>query len=866
MRRLAASVLSACLAASLPLSAAAQPAARVRAAVGQADVPGAVSAPLAPTAGLGDALKLEPGLAVLGAAVVDNAPAALPVLGEPAQALAPLSAVSAEPAAVAPVASGMIPSARRDGAAQAAASAAEPAAPAPATALGGARTAAEAGPGLARAGLGDAKTAAGAPFDGRSADVQPLAASVAAGGPLRAALAPAAGAAEGALAAAVPAPAPSARGSAPIALWAAGLLAAAVPLVLAALWPAALPVAAGLAFLPLVAGTIGGRAGGANEEDALRVYRELKSGPTKPGEVLSYSELFRIGKALEMRVPQVRANLRLLADKGEESPVAALSLEHYALVDFSAGDGKPTPEIDQIARRAVALLNASADPARAHNRAALLFSVVADRYRAAGAEAKAARAEALSRGAGLVGLKDLLAALRVQLRGRRDTHSVESRERAELVLKALEEAYFDLEHAPKPLERDEARALAGLLDSIPWHPSAGKSEQVNLQALLKDLAGRLSPPDFAEDEAREESELALAALLQARGAGHQPGHRLPERAFGPIRQALGKRLGRAQRLESILIRHGYLAAFSSGAFILLDLRPGTLDKLGDTDHDSAAQATREAVEALATPAEDRYLPLMTAVTKLEVALHHIEAFEKKHSSDDTLMRHPLRATVESLANNAMADLMKEILTEVSHTLNEKILTQSASDDESELYDEVNRARRSLSDSGFYFDPEHTPNIRASAWRTLDKVIRPEHLGRAKDDAANQVFYGVLRAWIDRMESHIGEPLAYAGSDDDEDERPARDDSAARSDSASSSGPSSASMPRKDYPNLYKFGRNLSAETMAGKWPPLIGRKDELRQMVKILLRKDKNNPVVVGEKGVGKTHLVAGLARMIAAG
>jgi len=71
----------------------------------------------------------------------------------------------------------------------------------------------------------------------------------------------------------------------------------------------------------------------------------------------------------------------------------------------------------------------------------------------------------------------------------------------------------------------------------------------------------------------------------------------------------------------------------------------------------------------------------------------------------------------------------------------------------------------------------------------------------------------------------------------------------------------------DYNNdpkvLDKFGRNIVEEVKKGKIDPVIGREDEIRRVIKILSRKTKNNPVLIGEPGVGKTAIVEGLARRI---
>ena len=68
------------------------------------------------------------------------------------------------------------------------------------------------------------------------------------------------------------------------------------------------------------------------------------------------------------------------------------------------------------------------------------------------------------------------------------------------------------------------------------------------------------------------------------------------------------------------------------------------------------------------------------------------------------------------------------------------------------------------------------------------------------------------------------------------------------------------------PILDRLGRDLTRLAQAGEIDPLIGRKQELRQLVRTLARKKKNNPVLVGLAGVGKTAIVEGLATLIAAG
>src|SRR5690606_12906025 len=63
--------------------------------------------------------------------------------------------------------------------------------------------------------------------------------------------------------------------------------------------------------------------------------------------------------------------------------------------------------------------------------------------------------------------------------------------------------------------------------------------------------------------------------------------------------------------------------------------------------------------------------------------------------------------------------------------------------------------------------------------------------------------------------------------------------------------------------LEQFGRNMVEQAQSGKMDPVIGRDQEIRNVIRILSRKTKNNPVLIGEPGVGKTAIVEGLAQRI---
>jgi len=73
-------------------------------------------------------------------------------------------------------------------------------------------------------------------------------------------------------------------------------------------------------------------------------------------------------------------------------------------------------------------------------------------------------------------------------------------------------------------------------------------------------------------------------------------------------------------------------------------------------------------------------------------------------------------------------------------------------------------------------------------------------------------------------------------------------------------------PESTYQALEKYGRDLTELARKGKLDPVIGRDDEVRRVIQVLSRRTKNNPVLIGEPGVGKTAIVEGLAQRIVAG
>jgi ATP-dependent Clp protease ATP-binding subunit ClpB len=73
-------------------------------------------------------------------------------------------------------------------------------------------------------------------------------------------------------------------------------------------------------------------------------------------------------------------------------------------------------------------------------------------------------------------------------------------------------------------------------------------------------------------------------------------------------------------------------------------------------------------------------------------------------------------------------------------------------------------------------------------------------------------------------------------------------------------------PEATYEALERYGRDLTKLAAQGKLDPVIGRDEEIRRVIQVLSRRTKNNPVLIGEPGVGKTAIVEGLAQRIIRG
>ncbi|MER6097518.1 ATP-dependent Clp protease ATP-binding subunit [Streptomyces sp. NPDC001728] len=152
------------------------------------------------------------------------------------------------------------------------------------------------------------------------------------------------------------------------------------------------------------------------------------------------------------------------------------------------------------------------------------------------------------------------------------------------------------------------------------------------------------------------------------------------------------------------------------------------------------------------------------------------------------------------------------------------------------------------------EPSSEPGLTPAAKRTLAAAY-------ARSQRAGVSYIGpehILAALLDDADSGATRMLGA----DDHDVKKLRGltDRAAGPDGGA---PAAAKEPAT---TLDEFGRDLTEEAKAGKLDPVVGRAEEIEQTIEILSRRSKNNPVLIGEPGVGKTAIVEGLAQRIVAG
>ena len=151
-----------------------------------------------------------------------------------------------------------------------------------------------------------------------------------------------------------------------------------------------------------------------------------------------------------------------------------------------------------------------------------------------------------------------------------------------------------------------------------------------------------------------------------------------------------------------------------------------------------------------------------------------------------------------------------------------------------------------------------PGLTPSAKRVLSSAYAQAQAAGASYIGPEHILSALLEDRDSGIAAMLGEDAVDVGKMRDVSER------------AASSGAGQAAegrrQPQQPATALDEYGRDLTEEARAGRLDPVVGRAEEIEQTVEILSRRSKNNPVLIGEPGVGKTAIVEGLAQRIVAG
>ena len=166
------------------------------------------------------------------------------------------------------------------------------------------------------------------------------------------------------------------------------------------------------------------------------------------------------------------------------------------------------------------------------------------------------------------------------------------------------------------------------------------------------------------------------------------------------------------------------------------------------------------------------------------------------------------------------------------------------------------------------------DVGATTARAREQVSSLPTLSEVSDPRPSSAFSATLRT-AEREMSRLGDSylsvghllLALADSGSGvADLLPGRDALEKAVGEVQGPGPVTSPNAEDNAQALEKFGRDLTSEAEAGKLDPVIGRDEEIRRVIQVLSRRTKNNPVLIGDPGVGKTAIVEGLAQRIVDG
>ncbi|HVY69402.1 MAG TPA: Clp protease N-terminal domain-containing protein, partial [Verrucomicrobiae bacterium] len=220
--------------------------------------------------------------------------------------------------------------------------------------------------------------------------------------------------------------------------------------------------------------------------------------------------------------------------------------------------------------------------------------------------------------------------------------------------------------------------------------------------------------------------------------------------------------------------------------------------------------------------------------KAQEALQAAQAVAKRHSHQEVDGEHLLSGLINQ-ADSLVAPLLERLGVNVG---------QLSGDVDREL---SRRAKvQGTSSSDFFYSPAFKKSLDAAeseAGKLKDDFISTEHLLLGLLDQGGYSLKKIISAHNLKRDAVLAALAELRGNQRVTDQNP-----------------------EDKFQALEKYGRDLTAAARAGKIDPVIGRDEEIRRVMQVLSRRTKNNPVLIGEPGVGKTAIAEGLARRIVSG
>ncbi|OIO06179.1 MAG: hypothetical protein AUJ52_12665 [Elusimicrobia bacterium CG1_02_63_36] len=387
-----------------------------------------------------------------------------------------------------------------------------------------------------------------------------------------------------------------------------------------------------------------------------------------------------------------------------------------------------------------------------------------------------------------------------------------------------------------------ASAFADLSAAAPATPSRS-----GLLPAIGRLFGRVARGNAADESSRAPLSPTAQSFLDQLQKGFAKG----ELVDWSMQQLIASEVGVDQQAQikamAELAERGHAAALEGGDYLYLNF--------------VGAEKTRSVVSTLKGLANFN----SNGISRHAQAVKLLDdALSQNQQTDDS------RAQIEALRHNAVNQLIGDLL----DAADKKIGAQETEEQSfAELRRRISALRTRVASIKFYTDPKRTDKVVATEllskteWAAVQNLIeryaprRPQNGGNAEAFDGMDVLLAAAKARgfepsggiAPKGSSSSTDLIVYNGGVE---KTPSKKDEGFKL------------VDEKDarFAKLHEFGTNITAGAVKKAYPPLIGRRDEIRQMVKTLLRVERNNPLAVGEKGVGKTHLIRGLAQKVVAG